>query len=191
MENQLSYQQSFQIIKQTISQARMRFEQSGLLFVFWGLVIAGISFGYYFLRKSGVEKAYLINLLYLVAAIFTFVYYFLQARKKNEGKNFLARLIGWMWLIININIFVSAFAMVNLGMHSTFVILLLISIGYLLSAIIVRSWILVIASVLLNIGSYITLFLSTVDDLLIFVGVVGLVCIFLPGVFLEIKRRKQ
>ncbi len=191
MENNFSVDQSFKVIKETIEQARIKFEKSGIVFIFWGLVIATISFGYYFLRKAGLEKAYLINWLYLVAALLTFVYFTVKYSKEKKSKNFLASLLGWMWLILNINIFVVAFGFHNLGFVSTFIIMLIISIGYFVSSVMLRSGILVIGALMMNLGAYFSLYLNNVDELLIYMGVIALVCIFLPGVLMELKARKK
>ncbi len=191
MANDFSVDQSFQVIKETISHARMKFERNGLVFIFWGLVIAGISFGYYFLRRAGVEKAYLINWLYLVAAVLTFIYFMVKYRSRKRTKNYLASLLGWMWLVLNINIFVVAFGYHNLGLVSTFVIMLIISIGFFVSSVMLRSGILIAGALLMNISAYISLYLKTVDQLLILMGIVALVCIFLPGLLMQLKAGNQ
>ena len=138
-----------------------------------------------------MEKAYLINWLYLVAAILTFVYFTVKYRNRKRTKNYLASLMGWMWLVLNINIFVVAFGYHNLGVVSTFIIMLIISIGFFVSSVMLRSGILIAGALLMNIAAYISLYLKTVDQLLILMGIVALVCIFLPGLFMQLKASKQ
>ncbi len=191
MENTFSVDQSFRIIKETINQARMRFERSGKIFIFWGLVIAAISFGYYFLRRAGVQRAYLINWGYLVAAILTFVYFIFKAKNSEKGRNFLARMLGWVWLILNVNIFVVAFGFSQMGQVISFIIVILVSVGYFLTGVVFQSGIAIVGALLMNIGAYFMLIYKSVDQRVIIIGTLALVCIFLPGLLMELKRQRQ
>ncbi len=188
MDKQFSVEESFAVIKQVIVEARMRFQQNGWLFIFWGLVIAAVSFTNYFLLKAGVRKPYLINWVYVVAAIITFVYFSFKY-KRVKTNNVLVNLLGWMWLVININIFVIGFGFHNLGFISVFVIMLIVSLGYFVGSLMIRSWILVLGALVMNISAYIILFLKTFEQLLLLIGFVALICIFIPGVLMEIKKR--
>ncbi len=191
MTDKLSVEQSFQVIKEVIAESRYKFESSGKIFIFWGLVVSIISFGNYYLHIQEVEKAYLINWGYLLAALATFVYFTLRAKKEPKHKNFLGRLSGLVWLIININVFVVAFGFYKFDLPVTFIILLLLSIGYFMSGIIFRSYIAIFGAVLMNISAYIALFLHSSGQLMLLVGFVGVICLIIPGILMEIKRRKN
>ena len=192
MEKKLSPEQGFQIISEVISQARVRFERNGFLMIFWGLVIAVLSLSQYFLIKSGVEKYYYVNYFYVLAALVTVVYMALRSKKQKSELNFLSKLTGWIWLIINVNIFVAAFGFHKvLGFNLVFITLLLVSLGYYVTAMILQSPVLIAGAVLMNLLVYVTLFVNSIENLMLVMAGIAVLCIFIPGLIIQLKSKSD
>ncbi len=192
MEKKLSPEQGFQIISEVISQARVRFERNGFLMIFWGLVIAVLSLSQYFLIKSGVEKYYYVNYFYVLAALVTVFYMALRSKKQKSELNFLSKLTGWIWLIINVNIFVAAFGFHKvLGFNLVFITLLLVSLGYFVTAMILQSPVLIAGAVLMNLLVYVTLFVNSIENLMLVMAGIAVLCIFIPGLIIQFKSKSD
>ncbi len=159
MEEHFSPQQSLALITQVIQQAKQKVEQDDTVYMFWGLLITVAALGQYFMLQIPDLKAvsFLPYLLMPVGSVFTWRYY----SKKANSNNLLQTTLKKVWTVLSINIYILGFALFGvLGANLMPVMLLLLGMGFLITA-----W--TIQSAPLQFGG-------------LFINLVGLAAFFVP-----------
>jgi len=185
----LSVEKSFELIAQTISEARSKFEENGFIYVFWGILITIASFSQFFLLKyEYYEINYYPYFLMPLGGIFTGYYFY----KKEKGKtNQISMIMGMAWVSISTNIMLLAFIYGQyLRENLTPIILLLLGIGIFISGGSIKSKLLIISGIVINISAFICFWLDWNYHPLL-MGIASIVAVLIPGIILMMKSKKR
>lgn len=188
--DKLTPEKSFDIITQVINEARNKFEENGFIYMFWGALSAIASISQFILLKNDY---YDINwypyLLMPLGAIYT-VYYF--SKKKNKYKsNQISKIISLSWAVISLNTMILGFLFSPvLKQHLIPVILILLSVGIVLSGVSVKSKLLLFSGIFINVTAFVSLKIDWMYQPLL-MGIVSIVAILIPGIILMIQHKKN
>jgi len=188
-EKTLSPEESLKIISQVISQARNKFEENGFIYVFWGILIAIASFSQFILlQKEYFNINWYPYLLMPLGALFTGFYY--SKKKQQSIKNQISKMVSISWLTISVNILILGFIFAPwLKQNLTPIILILLSVGILVSAGTIKSRLLYFSGLIINVSAFICFYLDWVYHPLL-MGFVGILAMLLPGILLMVKNKK-
>lgn len=187
---ELHPEKSFELITDVIAQARRKFEENGLVYVFWGVLMALASFGQYILlRNEFYKENWYPYLLMPVGAIISFFYF---RKKTSSGAiNLIGRIIGFAWIILSLNMMILGFAFAALLAENLVpVILVLLSVGIVISGVAIRSKLLIFSGVIINIAAFVGLNLAWMYHSLLS-GIVAVVAVLIPGIVLMVQYRKR
>jgi len=193
MESQkFTPQESLQLISQVIEEAKSRFEENGFIYVFWGILVAAVAYAQFILLQN---KYYDINwypyLLMPLGMVFTIFYYIRKGKQTNSRKNQISNMISKMWLSLGINKMILGFAFAPvLAENLSPIILILLSIGILVSAVALKSNILFISGIFINIAGIVCFKIAWGYQPLV-LGTAALVAIAIPGMIMMRNYQKK
>jgi hypothetical protein len=188
--NNLTPEQSLELIISIITDARNRFQQNGYIFVFWGILIAIASFGHFFLLEKGLYSvSWYPYVLMPVGAIITGVYYSKLSKKNNVNQ--IIRIVSVNWSVVSINILFLGFLFaLHLRENLIPIILILLSIGILVSAGATKSNWFYFSGVVINVSGMICFYLPPIYHSLL-MGIVAVVAILIPGIILSFFSKRN
>ena len=185
----LSATESIHLISEVIQEARVRFEENGVIYVFWGLFIALISLSQFLLLTN---ELYAINWYpYLAIPLgFVFTMYYYWRKKAHRTKNQISTILSKTWLALGVNkMLLGFFFAPALGENLSPIILILLAIGILVSGIALRSTILIISSVLINIAGILCFSVAWLYQPLV-LSASSFIAVMLPGLYMFVKSKK-
>ena len=188
-EQEFSPEEGFETIASVIREAKAQFEEDGIIYVGWGLLTAIAAFSQYYLIHNGhLEINYYPYFLMPIGAIATAIY---SARKEKKGKKtHLSRIIGATWAPISISVMVLGFVLgAKLGTVLIPIILLLLSIGLMVSGATIKSDILLYSGVFMNLIGFFSFSLDYTQQPLT-MGIASILCVLIPGILL-MRNHKQ
>jgi len=188
--DELSPEKSLELITQVINEARSKFEENGFIYMFWGALNAIASISQFVLLKN---EYYDINwypyLLMPIGAIYTGFYF-----SKKQGKsrqNQISKIISALWIVLSINIMILGFIFGATLKESLIpVILILLSVGVIVSGISIKSRLLLYSGILINISAFISFKLDWIYHPLL-MGIVSIIALLIPGILLMLKYNKK
>ncbi len=183
-------EKSLELIAEAIAEARSKFEENGLIYLFWGLLIALATIGQFVLLKTGHQDInwypYLLMPLGFAASG---IYFSRKGRQKKP--NLIETITAYSWLLLALNMLVLGFVFATVLQQFLIpVILILQGIGMFVSGSAIRNKLLTYAGVLVNISGLVALRVAWVYQPLL-AGIVALIAVALPGLLLMIKHRKN
>lgn len=186
----LSSEKSMELITRVISEARNKLEENGFIYLFWGALLGIVSLVQFILIKQGLYK---INwypyLLMPLGAVYTFFYFLKKKGKKRQNQ--ISKIISYSWIVISLNIMILGFFFYPYLKESLIpVILILLSVGIIMSGSSLNSKILLISGILINISAFIGFYVEVMYQPLL-MSIVSFVAVFIPGVFLMIQYKKR
>jgi hypothetical protein len=189
-EKELTPDESFALIASIISEAKLKFEENGLIYVMWGILVSIAAFSQYYLLQNGYEEVnYYPYFLMPLGGIFSFFYY---GRKKqtNKSNGHLAKVISTSWITIGLNVLILGFLFgASLGASLIPMILILIGIGITIAGIILQYRLLFLAGITMNIIGLAGFSVDYIQQPLL-LGIANLLCVLLPGILL-MRRHKN
>lgn len=185
----LTPEQQLNRIEEMVFKARLRLEENGFAFILWGITTALASFSQAYLIFIGQEKiSWYPYLLMPLVGIFTFFYY---AKKERGNKNPIELIYSRLWIVVSINIMLIAFGFNGLLENNlTPIILILIGIATIVSGSFLRSTLLIVCGLILNLGGFIAFYLPLKDHPIL-MGSLGIVAVLIPGILMSIKHKKK
>ena len=185
----LSPQEQLNRIEEMVFKARMRFEENGFAFILWGTTISVASFAQaYLIHLEKYSISWYPYLLMPLVALFTFWYY---AKKGRRERNPIDTVYSRLWIFTSINILLLAFLFNGFLRENLIAIILILSgVATIVSGSFIRSKLLLLSGIVLNLGGYSAFFLPWNQQPFL-MGVLGVVAILAPGIFLAIKNKKQ
>lgn len=100
---------SLSLIEQTISEAKARFKDKGIIFILWGVLITISSLGHFVLGHQGYSQPYLTYLLLPLGFLVTFLYYLRNSQKGKHSWNLVTQILAYTGWFIGLNIMVLGF----------------------------------------------------------------------------------
>ncbi len=185
----LSPEKSFELITDVINQARSRFEENGFIYMFWGVLLTVTSLTQFALLKS---EHYDINwypyFLMPLGAIYTSYYY--AKRKKKVRQNQIGIILAYAWFTISLNLMILGFVFSPmLRENSMPVILIVMSLGILISGVAIKSKMLLFSGIFVNIAAFVCFEINWIYHPLI-LAIISVIAMFIPGLVLMKKHKK-
>lgn len=190
-EDQFTPEQSFKLISSIINEAKVKFQENGVVYVVWGLLVAFAAFTQYYLIQIGrSEISYYPYFLMPLGGLFSWFYY---ARRGNKGQkqSHLSKTVSASWIAIGVNVLILGFVFaMPLGKSLIPMILILIGIGITISSVILQIKLLMFSGMLMNLIGLLG-FLVGYEEQPLLMGIANLLCVFLPGLILMIRYKNK
>ncbi len=190
MDDQIkNVEESFLIIKKMIESEKVRFNENGFAFLFWGWLAIFAALLQYLLIFLDVKHAYFAWFVMPLGGIFMGFYY--RNKKGSSSMPLTGSVLAYTWIFIGLNIFAVAFLFSStIGSLLMFFILVMIGIGAIISGALLRfSW-LIFGGIICNILAYTSIFVPH-----IYWGAISILAVIfanlIPGYMLRIKYRNQ
>lgn len=182
-------EESFQLIDSVIQKAKSRFEENGIPFILWGVIIALCSYAQaYMISINMSRESWYPYLIMPFVGIGLFIYYY--NKKKNSTPNPLASIYGRLWQFVGLNIMLIAFGFNGYLQNNLVpIILLLMGIATLLSGSYIKSKVLFFSGLIINTSAFISFFLSWEQQPLL-MGTVSIFALLIPGILLRLNHKK-
>jgi hypothetical protein len=182
--------ESLALITSVIDDARHRQEENGVMYIYWGLMVAAVSFAHFVLWQ--LEAPQWIGVVYLALPVAGIGSYFLfHAKRRGRSKNVVATLIRNLWITVGLNMSFLGFILWDqLGAQLIPVILLLLSVSLSVSGAALSSRVLFIAGIGANVAALAGFWLPYAYQPLL-LTVVNLLAVALPGALLFQSHRKR
>jgi len=183
-------EQSLALITDVIQEARERHEESGAVYMYWGLIVAlaaGVQFG--LIQSGQANLSFVPWLLMPVAAIAS--YFLFHRHQAERNTNLVGILIRNLWLTIGINLMVLGFFLWEpLGIGLVPVILILLGISLSLSGAALRYKPLFWAGIGTNVAGVMGFWLPYEYQPLLLMGV-NLLAVALPGAMMYRAHQRR
>ena len=189
-EEKFSPEEGFETIASVIREAKAQFEEDGIIYVGWGILVAAAAFSQYYLLHNGYEEInYYPYFLMPIGAIASTVY---GAKRTKQGKrSHLARIISATWVSVSISVMILGFLLAKfLGAGLMPLILILLSIGIMVSGATVKSNILLISGVIMNLLGFFGFTLEISQQPLL-MGIGSILCVLIPGILLMRNHKRN
>ncbi|MEP5611276.1 MAG: hypothetical protein ABJP45_03460 [Cyclobacteriaceae bacterium] len=190
-EQELSKDESLELISDMISQAKRNLARGGsFYFLLWGWVVMLANLGHYLIDKYDLSPyPYFVWILTIPAAIASMVYG--AKRGKNaKVKGYLDRVYGLVWLGVMVSVLIILFFMGQVNYNTNAIILTFAGLGTFISGCMLRFSPLIMGGVALWVASVVAFNLAPVDQYL--VGAVGILAGYLvPGYLLKKVESEQ
>ncbi len=186
----MSPQESIQLIGAVIEEAKTRFEENGFIYVFWGLFVAVIALTQFVLLYN---EFYAINWYPYLAIpfglLFTFLYY--RRKRQNRPANQISSILSKTWVVLALNKMLLGFFFAPLlGENLSPVILILLAIGILVSGIALKSNVLILSSVAINLAGIACFRVDWLYQPLV-LSASSFFAVMLPGLYLFMKSKNK
>jgi len=191
--DRLTAKESLELITQIIEETKSRFEENGFIYVFWGILIACISSAQFVLLYY---EYYAINwypYMLVPFGLFFSIFYYAKKRKQVKVRNQIDSIIYKTWVSVTLNMVVLGFVFAPaLAENLSPIILILLSIGMLVSAISLKSRPLFISSIFINVSAIVCFNIDWMYQPLA-LGAAALLGVSIPGFIMmrNYKKRKQ
>lgn len=187
----LSAQESLDLISSMISQAKGNVSRSSFYFLLWGWVIATCNFSMYFMLKFSFYPDYASYVWLLILP--TYLVMFLYGRKQEKDsvvKTHLDEISKWLWISMAISILPVWFFGDKLNWMINAIVLMPIGAATFVSGIIIRFKPLQYGGILFWIAGIICYTLHPFDQILVG-GIAVVLGYLIPGYMLRNQREKN
>ena len=188
--DKLSPEKSLELITQVITQARNKFEENGFIYMFWGVLIAITSISQFILLKNEYYSiSWYPYLLMPIGAIYSTIYY---SKKKGKSKeNLISKIVTALWIVLSINMMILGFLFGNnLKENLIPIILILLSIGTIVSGTSIKSKLLLYSGVFIGLSAFLGFYLEWIYQPLL-MGIVSVIAILIPGIILMVQHKRK
>ena len=188
--DKLSPEKSLELITQVITQARNKFEENGFIYMFWGILITITSISQFILLKNEYYNiSWYPYLLMPIGAIYSTIYY---SKKKGKSKqNLISKMISTLWIVLSINMMILGFLFGNnLKENLIPIILILLSIGTIVSGTSIKSKLLLYSGIFIALSAFTGFYIERIYQPLL-MGLVSIITIFFPGIILMIQYKRK
>ena len=188
--DKLSPEKSLELITQVITQARNKFEENGFIYMFWGILITITSISQFILLKNEYYNiSWYPYLLMPIGAIYSTIYY---SKKKGKSKqNLISKMTSTLWIVLSINMMILGFLFGNnLKENLIPIILILLSIGTIVSGTSIKSKLLLYSGIFIALSAFTGFYIERIYQPLL-MGLVSIITIFFPGIILMIQYKRK
>ncbi|HNS30339.1 MAG TPA: hypothetical protein PKL52_07380 [Tenuifilaceae bacterium] len=184
-----SIEESFQIINRIIEDEKVRLNENGFIYLFWGWLVIFCSSMEYVLMFSGVRHHYYIWFVMILGGVFTGIYF--GYKKGGAPMPLTGKVLAYIWIFIGLNIFAFAFLFpIPAGSLLIFFILAMLGVGTIISGALIRFPWLVYGGIICNALAFVTILVPS-----LYWNAITIVAIIfadiIPGYMLRAKYRKQ
>lgn len=190
MEKNMTNEDSLAIITEMIAKAKKEVAGDGSFhLLLWGWVIAFCNLGFYVLEKVQFDHPYMIWLLVMPTAFFSF-YWSYRKNRKARIRTHLEMALNQIWIGIFVGIGIVIGFKSVLGFNHNPVILILAAIGMYATGSLIRVRIVKFGAIALALAAIIS-FLLPVSDQYLVAGIAMVLGYLVPGYYLKITYRER
>jgi len=187
--DKLSAEKNFELITQIIAQARNKFEENGFIYMFWGALLAIASISQFLLLKNEYYDIHWYPYLLMPIGSIYSSYYF--KKKGKNVRNQISKIVTHTWIFLSLNMMILGFIFSTILKENLVpIILILLSVGTIISGISLKSKLVIISGILINFSAFICFNLKWLYHPL-FLGVVSIVAILIPGIILMLQHKRK
>lgn len=191
-EKNLNSKESLELISQMIQATKSKLERGGSVYILvWGYISLLTTIAVYTALTFTHDPHY--NWLWFaIPVIGGPVMAFFKGKNHKNVTTFIDRIINYVWIVIGGVIMIVPFVSIFLNFRFPILMVIgtLVSIGVILTGLIIQFrffWICGILSVGL---SFSTLFINGMDQIIIY-GIMLIICMIVPGHILKLKENRQ
>lgn len=190
MDDQIkNAEESFEIIRKMIENEKVRINENGFVFLFWGWLSIFCSSLEYVLIFSGVRQHYYVWFTMILGGVFMGFYF--RKKKKHTPMPLTGKVLSYIWIFIGLNIFTFAFLFpITAGSLLLFFILSMIGVGTIISGALIRFPWLTYGGIICNILAFVTILVPP-----IYWNAISIVAIIfadiIPGYMLRVKYQNH
>ena len=187
--DQFTPEESLKLITQVISEAKLKFQENGFIYMFWGGLVAIAALTQFVLLNTGYEEINFYPYFMMpLGGIFTGIYY---SRKKEGAQNQISKIISSSWIVLGVNMMILGIIYGSVLKENIVpVILILLSLGITISGVSIKSNLILYSGIFINLSAFICFNLEWIYHPLL-MGLVSFVAIFIPGLILMINFKKR
>ncbi|MFP3859420.1 MAG: hypothetical protein ACLFUW_01240 [Bacteroidales bacterium] len=189
-KNELTPQESLQVINEMIDTSKTRMRENGFIYLFWGwLMIFCALAQFVLLQFEYYEISYYPYFLGIPGGIYTGFYYS-RKEKKEQGTTYVEKILSMLWIAVGINIFIAAFIFsFTLQINPIPFILMFLGIGTVVSGQSLKFKPLIAGGLICNLMAVLTIFLPFIyHPVLIVLALIA--ADLIPGYSLKNKYKK-
>ena len=184
-----SIEESFQIINRIIDDEKVRLNENGFIYLFWGWLTIFCAAAQSLLIYLEIEKHYYIWFVMLVGWVYTMFYF--GRKKERKPMPLMGRVLAFVWNVAAVNIFIFSFVFpITAGQLLMFFILTILGLAASISGMLIRFQWLTLGGLLCNALAFTTIVLEPKFWNLILIFAI-IFAIIIPGYMLRAKYRKQ
>ena len=170
--------------------SREKFEENGFIFMFWDILIAIAAIGQFVLLKY---EYYTVNwypyFLMPIGAIYSMYYFSKKDKKSNHNQ--ISKIVSYAWIFLSINMLVLGFILGRILIENLIpVILILLAVGTIISGVSVRSRLLLLSGILINLSAFAGFYIPALYQPLL-MGIIAIIAVFIPGVILMMQYKRK
>ncbi len=191
-EKHITPEESLLIISRTIEETRKKFENGSHFILFWGLLTFIVAMSQFILiRLEYYSINWYPNFLYPLGAIYTFIYGWRIARKKNLPRTIISTILGSMGWVVGLNLMIMGFFFSNkLGQAIAPVFLIILAIMVFVCGVSIRYKPMIFGGIILNTMGLAAFMISwEYHPLIMSMG--ALVALVIPGLLLVMNKKKE
>ncbi len=188
----LTPEESLRLITQTIEDTKEKYKDSGLIFIFWGMLIFIVTLTQFIFIRSGLANyAGFPCLLYIFGGIYIYVHYRKIDIKNNAPKTIIGDIISVLGMVIGANfIILGSLFSERLGSSLFPVFLIFITFMIILIGISIRFKPIVICGIIVNIIAFVTFYVDWQYQTLL-MSLAAVVGFIIPGILFNKSRRQE
>ncbi len=191
--NNLTPDESFNIINKAISNFKMNYKESGKTFLLWGWILTLACFSHFIVLKilQSKEAHELMGLIslgnWVVFSLIGFIILFFMERKINKDKkvySYLESYIKKLWIVTAVSFFIAAFICIKLEIAPPPIMMLIAGIATTTSGLLIKFKPLIFGGIAFFIFSIATTFVTN-ENLLLVTGAAIICGYLIPGYLLK------
>ncbi|MDP5169368.1 MAG: hypothetical protein NWR72_03930 [Bacteroidia bacterium] len=189
--SQFTPQQSLDVITGIIQEARIRQEENGRIYMYWGIVVALVSFGDYFLRDSPISEYYFLPYFLIPLAAIGSFFFFKKKLHPSQKGNLAGNLLRTVWIFASANMMLLGFVFpVELANHLIPFLMILLGMALSISGIVLKYRPLSISGLTANLVGLGCLWLPWQFQPLA-MALISISCVLVPGIMLWQAHRQR
>jgi len=192
-KNNLTPEQSFQVIHQMIQEAKKEMSDNGFLYLLWGWLVFIAAIGNYIMLQLDIIYSFISwPILMPLGGIISMIYGITQRKKNSKRtKTLVDYVLGYTWIAFGICLLVTLLISSKIGWEITYpFIMLLYGIGTFISGGVMKFKPLIIGGIICWVGGSVAFFVGFEYQLLILIGVI-IGSYIVPGHILKSQYQKN
>lgn len=189
-DRKLNEKESLELISQMILNSKKKLETTGgSLFLAWGYTTALISLLIFILNEMG-QSNWILWLWWLIPIIGYSVMFFVLKKKQKMVTTFIDKVVSYIWIVMGSVCVLLPIVNMFYHIHILFMECILLSIGLLITALVVKIKSLVYGGALGILISFGLLILSNSSYQLLLFALMALVAMIIPGHIVNMSSKK-
>jgi len=188
-EQNISPEQSLQIIQSTIRRAQNNLSENGFLFIFWGWLVFLTASAFYILTKAGYAHPWIVWGTMPLGGIFSMIYGIRQ-KKKEKVRTYIDDYMAYVWMAFLACLFITLGMGYKLQLYCYPIVIMHYATATFITGGIIRFVPLIVCGALSYVICAIAFFADFETQILL-LALSVLVSYIIPGHWMQIKFKQQ